>query len=145
MENILYLTVNFLGEPLAPDLISTLFDSTEDSNIGLHVAKQLCKRLDGELRVTSSRKGETTFAMTVAYEDVPPTLQQGFVRTASTASMGTIKSSESPVLSHLLVLVNTVVDRASAECVLREDLSLFSRCHFATSAREAIKAFETLR
>lgn len=42
-----------------------MFDCTDENKIGFHVAKQLCKKLGGDLMVRSS-DGETHFDFYVA-------------------------------------------------------------------------------
>lgn len=47
-------TVNFMKDrPLSPTEITGFFSVTDEENIGLHIAKQICTKLGGDLTVAS--------------------------------------------------------------------------------------------
>lgn len=57
--------MSYQGETLSAKEQEDMFDCTDENKIGFHVAKQLCKKLGGDLMVRSS-DGETHFDFYVA-------------------------------------------------------------------------------
>ena len=123
--------VSLTGEKLSEKEKEDLFDVSDDNKIGFHVAKELCKKLGGDLMVTSVA-GETTFTFYVTVKGplhASLTLQTKLTRSTQESSL--------KKLSHILVYTSSVIDRFAIKFTLCNKMELGPQVQFVSSKSEA--------
>lgn len=139
-EERLKFEVSLVGEQITTEQRINLFDATDETKIGLHVAQKLCTKLGGDLRV-ACENDQTNFVFYVTFQpsDEVSTMSR-------TVSRSTLMRQDSSVmqLSHILVLASGVMERLTIKYKLCQELKLGSLVQFTQLKNEAVDAVTTL-
>ena len=140
-ESRICFSVNFYtSQPIPIQEQAHIFDIFDGQNdqIGLHVAKQLCNKLGGDV-IMLSDGNRTTFSFTVSC--VVEANQQTSNATNLVSTKVNNERSENIQLSEVLVLSTNVIDRLAIKFTLQSKLSLMDRVHFISSPMEMHDSF----